>query len=54
MVQRFCGGNEFDMYKKEERGQCGSNVVGQGNKNDFFFLNNKVVQTNGSHSERAW
>lgn len=37
VVQRFCGRNEFEVYKKEERSQCGSNVAGQGDKNDFFF-----------------
>lgn len=40
--KRFCGRNEFNIYKKEERGQCGSNMVGQGNKKDLEKINNKV------------
>lgn len=37
MVQRFSGRNEFEVCKKEERSQCGPNVEGSGDKNDFFL-----------------
>lgn len=48
MVQWFSGRNEFEVCKKEERSQCGPNVEGSGDKNDFFFKNSKVRQRNGS------